>query len=105
MEEAMLRYQEMSDSLCVEYIKRHGRYSMAANHFHPTYEVYYLLKGERIYFIRDSSYAVQPGDLVFLPRYALHKTIHSGIPSHERMVIYFDERFLYEAGGRTRSFC
>ncbi|UUZ86952.1 AraC family ligand binding domain-containing protein [Paenibacillus sp. P26] len=34
---------------------------MKGFHLHDSYEIFYLLKGERVYFINDRVYTVQPG--------------------------------------------
>ncbi|MFC5529238.1 helix-turn-helix domain-containing protein [Cohnella yongneupensis] len=64
------------------------------NHYHGTYEVYYQLSGRRHYFIKDSAYAVAPGDLVFINKHDVHKTSMLGPPQHERVVMNFSDAFL-----------
>ncbi|WP_366296346.1 AraC family transcriptional regulator [Paenibacillus sp. AN1007] len=81
-------YHDAAELLHIEYDRRIGYYSMAADHFHDHYELYYLLSGERIYFIKDRSYRVKAGDLVFVDRNTVHKTLESGMPDHERIVLY-----------------
>lgn len=66
------------------------------NHYHSTYEIYYLLTGRRHYFIKDRSYAVAAGDLVLVNKYDVHKSSVLGSPQHERIVINFSDRFLGE---------
>jgi YesN/AraC family two-component response regulator len=77
--------------LYVEYRKRSEPFTMADDHYHDYYEIYYMLSGERIYFIRDRSYSVEQGDLVFITKHELHKTMHSGDAAHERVIIHFDD--------------
>lgn len=67
---------------------------MQTSHFHDRYEVYYLLSGERFYFIDNQMHLVQAGDLVFIDRYALHQTRDTGIAHHERILIEFSEQYL-----------
>jgi len=67
---------------------------MAESHFHDRYEIYYLLSGERFYFIDHRMHFVQAGDLVFIDRYALHQTRDTGISHHERILIEFPQEFL-----------
>ena len=66
----------------------------ANNHYHSTYEIYYLLSGRRHYFIKDSTYSVAAGDLVFINKYDVHKTSVLGSPQHERIVMNFSDAFL-----------
>nr|WP_255570386.1 AraC family transcriptional regulator [Cohnella sp. CFH 77786] len=72
---------------------------MREDHFHAQYELYYLFSGERNYFIRDRTYSVHAGDLVFIPKNELHRTSEASEPAHERMVINFTDDFLMAIGG------
>ncbi|NMO97249.1 AraC family transcriptional regulator [Paenibacillus lemnae] len=81
-------FQDDSGWLTMEYDRRYGYFSMAADHYHPQYELYYLISGERIYFIKDRSYRIRAGDLVFVDRNSVHKTLDSGRADHERLVLY-----------------
>ncbi|WP_239614913.1 AraC family transcriptional regulator [Cohnella mopanensis] len=83
-----------SDPLYIEYVRRSAPYSMSSNHFHPYYEIYYLLSGSRIYFVKDSTYRVSAGDLVFIDKNEVHKTLLDVEPAHERIVIHIDDRFV-----------
>lgn len=85
-----LQYGSARDPFYVEYHRRKGHYSMTANHMHDHYELYYLFGGERFYFIKDRSYAIQPGDLVLIPGHEVHKTSDTGVPNHERIVLYYE---------------
>jgi len=71
-----------------------GHHSMSTNHFHEPYEIYYLMSGERNYFIKDNTYRIRKGDVVFIDQNELHKTADAGVPNHERMLINFNKRFL-----------
>ncbi|WP_409345046.1 AraC family transcriptional regulator [Paenibacillus sp. MBLB4367] len=84
----------MKEPFFIHHFKRTAHYTMATNHFHDQYEIYYLLEGERFYFIKDCSYRIGKGDIVFIDKYELHKTGDAGLPGHERILINFDDRFL-----------
>lgn len=88
-----LRYGDPHDPFYVEYNRRKGHYSMVADHMHGQHELYYLFGGERFYFIKDRAYQVQPGDLVIVPGDEVHKTSDTGVPNHERIVLYYDDRY------------
>jgi YesN/AraC family two-component response regulator len=83
-----------------EYMKRDEPFSMTYNHFHAYFELYYMLSGQRQYFIENTLYSVNTGDLVLIGKNELHKTLHNLSPSHERIVIYFDERFISMASNQ-----
>lgn len=63
-------------------------------HMHDMYELYYLYEGERMYFIRDRSYLILPGDLVLIDRRELHATSDSDKLGHARVVINFADSFV-----------
>ena len=77
----------------IQHIKRTEPFERT-NHFHGTYEIYYLLSGQRTYFIKDRSYLISPGDLVFINKHDVHKTSDVGQPGHERIVINFSDNFI-----------
>ncbi|GAE06051.1 AraC family ligand binding domain-containing protein [Paenibacillus sp. JCM 10914] len=89
-------YHDAAGYLDIEYDRRLGYFSMTTDHLHDHYELYYLMSGERIYFINDRSYRVRAGDLVFVDRNAVHKTLDSGRPDHDRMVFYMGTQLLRE---------
>lgn len=64
------------------------------NHYHGTYEIYYLLSGERNYFIKEKLYPIQAGNLVLINKYDVHKASELSHPEHERIVINFSDNFL-----------
>lgn len=67
---------------------------MRDNHYHDSYEIYYLLEGERYYFIKNRTYHVMKGDLVFIKTYDIHQTMDADNPIHERILINFKEEFI-----------
>jgi AraC-like DNA-binding protein len=92
MPDESLLYVNRDDFLYIEYMRRTGTHVMPANHYHDYYEIYVLLSGERDYFIVDRTYRVKPGDIVFIGKHELHKTMQAGAPAHERLLLHFDDR-------------
>jgi AraC-like DNA-binding protein len=86
--------QELQPSFMIEQIKRAGPFSMDSDHYHETYEIYYLLAGERSYYINNLIYTLRKGDLIFINKNELHRTTSKGSASHERILINFEEMFL-----------
>ncbi len=68
-----------------------SKFTMPAMHYHPTYEIYYLIKGEREYFIENQFFKMGDGDIVLIPRGMLHRTAGKGA---NRFLISFSEAFL-----------
>lgn len=86
----------------IERIRREHAYSMPVNHFHDHYEIYYLLSGKRYYFIQDRSYLMQEGDLVFIDKNKLHKTLDANTLSHERILLSFNDSWVRSMGDNTQ---
>lgn len=70
-------------------------YEMGFFHFHKKHELYYLSEGSRKYFIGDSTYLVNAGDLVVIPPDQIHKTGGVDENGHTRYVINFNEETIY----------
>ena len=49
-----------------EEAERTQKFSMATRHFHESYELYFLLNGERFYFIEQDTYLVKSGMAVLV---------------------------------------
>lgn len=80
----------------IENLTRTAEYNMYNYHIHQEFEIYYLVSGERKYFIDNNIYTVQAGNLVLVDASEIHKTGNIGKQSHERTVIYFNYSFLKE---------
>ncbi|PZE20131.1 helix-turn-helix domain-containing protein [Paenibacillus xerothermodurans] len=92
-ETVSLDYGSEEGDFYMQHIKRTEPFERT-NHFHGTYEIYFLLSGQRAYFIKDRSYLISPGDLVFINKHDVHKTSDVGRPGHERIVINFSDTFI-----------
>ncbi|MFP4017245.1 MAG: helix-turn-helix domain-containing protein [Halanaerobiales bacterium] len=89
--------------LTIEHVSREGgSHTMPAKHYHEGYEIYYLLEGERYYFIEDRTYRVRKGNLVLINKNILHRTIDTENPDHERILIEFHENFLKPYSKETK---
>lgn len=86
-EEKSSDYGVWMGGIFVERISRQYEYSMMRRHFHSEYEIYYLISGERYYFIDQKTYPVTSGTLVFVNRGQIHKTSSVREASHERILI------------------
>lgn len=92
-EETALTYGAEEGPFYYHHIRRTRSYSRM-KHYHRTYEIFYLLQGERSFFIGDRAFHVQEGDLIFIDRQVVHKASDLGPPRHERIVLNFSEDFL-----------
>ena len=78
-----------SDHFFVE--KQTNKLTMPAMHYHHAFELYYLVKGEREYFIENKFFKVSAGDVVLIPKGMLHRTAGKGAT---RFLVYFSNDFL-----------
>jgi AraC-like DNA-binding protein/quercetin dioxygenase-like cupin family protein len=82
------------DNFDIEYRKYDQGHSMNETHYHPHYEIYYQLKGDRYYFIKDRTYYIQEGGLVWLNAQELHKAFQAETAEGERILINLRKAFL-----------
>lgn len=92
MEEIL--FNEKFKNFRIEKIKREEHYSMNINHFHSYYEIYYLLSGERYYFIGNRNNYVKKGGFVIVDSNQIHKTSDAGELGHERILLEIDAALL-----------
>ena len=85
-------FLEKTDGLEVCQVIRDYEYSMVARHFHDTYELYYLLEGQRYYFIDRQTYLVKAGDVVMIRPNQIHKTSMAETSYHNRILLQIDKK-------------
>ncbi len=96
-----VQFLSRNESLLISFEKQTGALSMPVYHFHDTYELYYLFSGKKYYFIKDRTYLVSEGNLVFINRHDLHRTIDAGAPVCDRLLINFKPDLVF-AEDRSR---
>lgn len=67
---------------------------MATNHFHSTYEIFYLMSGKREFFIKDRTMVIQEGDIMIIAPNILHRTTNTETPEHERLIVNIHESYM-----------
>ncbi len=82
-------YEETMTGITISRLIRNYEFSMPSKHIHDEYEIYYLIRGERSYFIKDRIHHIEAGSLVFINKNTIHMTTQSGASYHERIVIEF----------------
>ncbi len=68
-----------------------SRQTMPFMHYHNTHELYFLLHGEREYFIEEDFKRISEGDVVFIPKGIMHRT---GGNVGSRILVSFSDDFL-----------
>ncbi|MEG2349419.1 MAG: AraC family transcriptional regulator [Hungatella sp.] len=87
-------FSEAIDGLVADQVVRDFEYSMTSRHFHDTYELYYLLEGERYYFIDKETYLVKQGDVVLVKPNQIHKTSMAENSYHNRILLQIGSAWL-----------
>lgn len=79
----------------IQYHNMYNYSNMSRYHFHEEHEAYFLISGERHYFVDNKSYHVQKGDLVLIRSNVRHRTSRiSNVHHYERACFYFKNSFL-----------
>lgn len=73
--------------------KREPYFEMNSSHYHKDYEIYFLIKGTRRFFVEDSIYNLNGGDVVVIPKGVLHRTTYLNNLSHERYNVIFSGEY------------
>ena len=71
--------------------KRVSSTPMPFMHHHLSFEIFYIISGEREYFIEDDFFKLREGDMVIVPENLLHRTDGK---SASRYLIYFSRPYL-----------
>lgn len=88
-------FEESIDGLYISRVVRDFKFTMSDVHIHYNdYEVYYLLEGERCYFIGTKIYHLKQGSLVFVRRNVIHKTALAKEAHHDRILLEISRSYL-----------
>ncbi|MBD2867090.1 helix-turn-helix transcriptional regulator [Paenibacillus arenilitoris] len=88
------KYHIGEHDFSIQYMSRNGSSSMPRPHEHPFFELYYLLNGERVYFMDDKVFTVRKGDLMIVRPHDLHSTASTDKPTFERILVGFSRSFI-----------
>lgn len=80
-----------TDGITIDRIRRQPGFAMPVKHLHNEYEIYYLIEGERYYFIDQQTYHVKKGSLVLIRPNQIHQTSPAGGSGHDRILIGLSE--------------
>lgn len=72
--------------------KTYNNMNICSEPYHDTYELYYLISGEQYFFIKDRTYHIKSGDLVFIDVGVLHRIIPKKAPV-ENIKVNFTQKF------------
>lgn len=92
---------EMDIDFSVERKRRSIDFSMQSEHYHRNYELFYLVSGKCRMFLDHTLYDVEPGTMILIPPFAIHRSIYGFMQESERVAISFHKRYLE----RLLTFC
>ncbi len=70
------------------------RGNMACGHCHVYYEIYIQTSGKRCYFLKNSIYEIEAGDVVIIAPGVVHKTSDLDKNPYSRLLIEFDDKYI-----------
>ena len=79
-----------------ERLEYKNRPQMSNYHIHDFYELYYLEKGNVLYFIGNELFKMKPGEMIFTPTNLYHKTNYDEKADVERILFTFPKEFIDE---------
>jgi AraC-like DNA-binding protein len=84
----------------IEVVRNAGRADRPRNlpHYHNAFEITYYWRGCAEFFVRDQTYAVEPGDVIFVNMFEIHNRIPSDRFT-ERTLLIYRPSFLESASG------
>jgi len=88
------RYRNIVHEFMVDRAQRSPAFDMGTPHYHPYYELYYLISGNSKMFINHTLYYLSPGDMIMLSPYQLHKTTYGPGPYAKRFTVNFIPEFI-----------
>ncbi|OAS22069.1 AraC family transcriptional regulator [Paenibacillus oryzisoli] len=91
MDDFQFNNQEGSFSMSYRKALSHN---MPVNHFHSTFEIFYLMSGKRTFFIKDRTMIIDEGDIVIISPNILHRTTNTEMPKHERLIVNIHESYM-----------
>ncbi|OWA35538.1 AraC family transcriptional regulator [Saccharibacillus sp. O16] len=88
------RYHDNGKETFLVHYRSGPSYPMTTSHFHTTYEFFYMMDGQRKFFIKDRTLVIGAGDIVVVAPNVLHRTTHAETPDYERLVVNVHESYL-----------
>lgn len=73
--------------ISISRVRRESLFEMKKEHYHNFYEFYYLLSGNRKFFLDNKVYHVKSGDLMIISKGEIHRTTYYSEGIHERIAL------------------
>lgn len=88
------KHSLLDASFTIQHMQHSGELHMKHAHAHDSYELFYVKKGERVYFVNDTVYTAAQGDLVFICPHDVHRTTSTDAQYCERILLNFNKEFI-----------
>lgn len=82
---------DKSLGIYIDRISTQNVWNMPDMHAHKSHEIFFLISGQRRFFIGHTVYDVEPGNLVIIPCRQLHRAVSPQPTGYERYVCNFKE--------------
>lgn len=87
-------YRDIVKEFMIDRARRSSSFQMGQPHYHPYYELYYLISGRCRIFVNHTIHYLSSGDMMILPPYRLHKTIYDAGQVSERFTVNFIPEYI-----------
>ena len=90
-EEPEILFQGEIPGIFGEEALRSHNFSMVRRHFHQSLELYFLLEGERFYFVEQDTYHIKQQMAILVDQNQIHKTCPAGTQTcHHRFLLQLE---------------
>ena len=95
MKSDCFEYYSKNVDLCLD-LKDIKSHNMTAEHFHKSYEFYYLISGSRNFYIEDKFITLSQNSVVMIAPGVLHKTLNTAQKGYKSLVLNFSRDLIPE---------
>ncbi|WP_284645903.1 helix-turn-helix transcriptional regulator [Paenibacillus silviterrae] len=97
---SIVKYAIEDNDFSIHYTNLVGQ--MRGPHAHPSYEILYVMEGERIFFLNETVYLLQKGDMILINPNDPHRSTSSEASKCERILVNFTDAFIQPELARAR---
>lgn len=84
-----IAFHATANGIAMEHVIRTGQHNMRVKHFHPEYEIFYILEGTRQFFFGNRYFTASKGDLIIIDSNMVHMTKSDETDQgHNRIILY-----------------
>lgn len=85
---------DMMSDYKIARVRRDASQKLQEPHVHPYYEILYVITGDCTFFLNHNIYRLDAGDMVIVPKGAIHNATYPERGTSERFVVSFKEECL-----------